>query len=243
VNSDFAQPVNSTIPTLFLHGQYDPRLTTEYDVQVAQTLPNSYVYVVPGVSHQALLASPCAQTIAVAFVSDPSHEPASNCLTEVPPPAWVLPSDVYDTPAMVNLVQATMEPLNPLMLLLVVICLVVFIAALIRAVRGKALEPTIRWLSALVALLGMVALLVLIAIILSTLSNSTLIGFGIPGGMAWIRFLPLLVGVVAVVFTVLVGLLWLRRTSGSTRSLMFTSVVALAGLFVSIWLLTLGFLP
>lgn len=242
-NSDFAQPVNSTIPTLLLHGQYDPRLTTEYDVQVAQTLPNSYVYVVPAVSHQALLASPCAQAIATAFVSNPIQEPGSDCLTAVPAPAWILPSEVHATPAMVNLIQATMEPLNPLMLMLVVICLLVFAAALIRAVRVTTLEPAIRWLSALVALSGMVTLLVLIALILSTLSNSTLIGFGIPGSMAWIRFLPLVVGVVAAVFVVLVGLQWLRRTSESTRSVILTSVVAIAGLYVSAWLLTLGFLP
>jgi pimeloyl-ACP methyl ester carboxylesterase len=243
VNRDFAQPVNSTIPTLFLHGQYDPRLTTDYDVQVAQTLPNSYVYVVPGVSHQALLASRCAQTIAATFVSDPAQEPASNCLAEVPAPNWVLPSAVYATPAMVNLIQATMEPLNPLTLLLIMICLVVFVIALVSAVRGKTQAPVTRGLTALVALLGLVTLLVLITIILTTLKSSTLIGFGIPGGMAWIRFLPLLAGIAAVAFAVLVGVCWLRRVSGSTRSLIFTTVVAIAGLFVSGWLLTLGFLP
>ena len=241
-SSDFSQPVTSDIPTLLLHGQYDPRLTTEYAFQVAQTLPNSYTYIVPGVSHQATLSS-CAQTIAAAFISNPTQEPTSNCLNETPAPAWVLPSEIYATPAMVNLIQATMEPLNPLTLLLVVICLLVFAAALIRAVRGKTLEPVICWLSALVALSGMVTLLVLIAQILSNLSNSTLVGFGIPGGMAWIRFLPLLVGVVAAVFTLLVGLHWLRRTSEPTRSLIFSSVVAIAGLFVGGWLLTLGFLP
>jgi pimeloyl-ACP methyl ester carboxylesterase len=242
-NSDFAQPVSSPIPTLFLHGQYDPRLTTDYDVQVAATLPNSYIYVVPGVSHQALLTSPCAQTIAAAFVSDPTHEPASNCLTEVPVPAWVLPSAVYATPAMVNLIQATMEPLNPLTLLLVVICLVVFVIALISAVRGKTQTPAIRWLSGLVALLSLVTLGSLIGIILTTLRNGTLIGFGIPGAVAAIRFLPLITGAFAVVLAVMVVSLWLRRIPGSTRSAIFTSAVAIAGLFVSGWLLRLGFLP
>ena len=242
-NSDFVQPVNSTIPTLLLHGQFDPRLTTEYDLQVAQTLSDSYRYVVPSVSHQALLASPCAQSIAVAFVSDPSHEPASGCLDEIPAPAWVLPGAVYATQAMVNLVHATMEPLNPLLLLTLVICLLIFVAALIYAMRRTAHEPAIRWLSALVALLSLVTLLVLIAIIVTTLSNSTLIGFGIPGSLAAIRFLPLVAGAVTVVFVVLAGLHWLQRRSESTRNVMFTSAVAVAGLFVSVWLLTLGFLP
>ena len=242
-SADFAQPVSSTIPTLLLHGQYDPRLTSEYDLQVAQTLPNSYVYVVPGVSHQALLTSPCAQTIATAFVSDPSHEPASGCLDEVPAPAWVLPDAVHATPAMVNLINATMEPLNPVMLVLLVMCLLIFVAALIKSVRGAAQVPTIRWLSAVVALLSMVTLLVLIAIILTTLRNSTLIGFGIPGGMAWVRFLPLVTGGVAILLAGLVGLRWLRQSSQSMQNPLFTSVVAVAGLLVSVWLLTLGFLP
>jgi hypothetical protein len=144
---------------------------------------------------------------------------------------------------MVNLVRATMEPLNPVILLLIVICLLVFVAALIAAVRGKNQARPVRWMSALVALLSLVTLLALIAIVLATLTNGTLISFGIPGAAAMVRFLPLLTGVTAVVFAVLVGLRWLRRESGSTRNFLFTSVVAAAGLFVSGWLLTLGFMP
>ena len=217
-SSDFAQPVNSDIPTLLLHGQYDPRLTPDYDAQVARTLPNSYAYIVPGVSHQAVLFSPCAQTIAAAFVANPSQEPASDCLAQVPPPAWVLPGEVYATPAMVNLVRATMEPLNPLMLLLLVICLLIFLAALIAALRSKTRTSALRWLSALVALLGLITLLALIAIILTTLTNGTLIAFGIPGSAALIRFLPLVAGILAVALAGLVLLRWLRRASESTRN-------------------------
>jgi hypothetical protein len=241
-SSDFSQPVNSDIPTLLLHGQYDPRLTTDYAFQVAQTLPNSYAYIVPGVSHQATFSS-CAQSIAVAFIGSPTQEPATGCLAEVTAPQFVLPGDLHATPAMMNLVNATMEPLNPLMLGLVVICLLVFIAALIGAVRGKAQTRTIRWLSALVALLGLVALLTLIAIILATLTSGALIGFGIPGSVALIRFLPLVAGAFAVALAVMTVLQWLSRIPGSTRSVVFTSGVAIAGLFVSAWLLTLGFLP
>jgi len=241
--ADFAQPVNSTIPTLLLHGQYDPRLTTEYDAQVAKTLPNSYAAIVPGASHAVVSASPCAQQIAAAFVNDPSQEPATGCLTEIAAPAWVLPSDVYVTPAMVNLVYATMQPPNPLTLLLAVICLLVFAAALIRAARGSAQGSAIRWLSALVALLSLVTLVVLIAVIMTNLINGTLIGFGIPGGVAAVRFLPLISGVLAAALAVLAGWHWLHRASGSTRSLFFPSAIAVAGLFVSGWLLTLGFLP
>jgi pimeloyl-ACP methyl ester carboxylesterase len=241
-SSDFSQPVNSDIPTLLLHGQYDPRLTTDYASQVAQTLPNSYSYIIPGVSHQATFSS-CAQTIAAAFISSPTQELAAGCLAEVAAPRFVLPGDIHATPAMINLVKATMEPLNPLMLALVVICLLVFVAALIGAVRGRTQARPIRWLSALVALLSIITLLVLIGIILTSLSNSTLIGFGIPGTVALIRFLPLVTGAFAVALAVMMVLLWLRRIPGSTRGTIFTSVAAIAGLFVSGWLLTLGFLP
>jgi hypothetical protein len=241
-NSDFSRPLTSDIPTLLLHGQYDPRLTTDYAFQVAQTLPNSYTYVVPGVSHQATFSS-CAQSIALAFIGSPTQEPTTACLAEVAAPQFVLPGDLHATPAMMNLVNATMEPLNPLMLGLVVICLLVFVAALIGAVRGKTQARTIRWLSALVALLSLATLLTLIAIILATLTNGTLIGFGIPGSVALIRFLPLVAGAFSAALAVMTVLLWLRRTPGSIRGAIFTSVVAFAGLFVSAWLLTLGFLP
>jgi hypothetical protein len=241
-SSDFSQPVNSDIPTLLLHGQYDPRLTIDNAFQVAQTLPNSYAYGVPGVSHQATF-SRCAQTIALAFIGSPTQEPATGCLPEVAAPQFVLPGDIHATPAMINLVNATIEPLNPLMIVLVIICLLVFVVALIGAVRGKTQTRSIRWLSALVALTGLVTLLTLIAIILATLTNSTVIGFGIPGTVALIRFLPLVAGTFAVALAVMIVFLWLRRISGSTRVSIFTSPVAIAGLFSSGWLLTLGFLP
>ena len=136
-----------------------------------------------------------------------------------------------------------MEPLNPLTLGLVVICLLIFVAGLIVAVRAKSQVGAIRWLSALVALLGLVTLLTLIAIILATLTNGAIIGFGIPGGAALIRFMPLVMGVFAVVLAAMVALLWLRHIPVSTRNAIFTSMIAIAGLFVSGWLLTLGFLP
>ena len=217
-SSDFSQPVNSDIPTLLLHGQYDPRLTTDYAPQVAQT-------------------------IAVAFISSPTQEPSTGCLAEVAAPQFVLPGDIHATPAMLNLVNATLEPLNPLLLALVVICILVFVVALIGAGRGKTQTRTIRWLSAVVALLSLVTLITLIAIILATLTNGALIGFGIPGTVALIRFLPLVAGAFAVALSVMVVLLWLRRIPGSTRGTLFSSAIAIAGLFVSGWLLTLGFLP
>jgi NADH:ubiquinone oxidoreductase subunit K len=240
--ADFAEPVHSDIPTLLLHGQYDPSLTPEYDTQIAATLPNSYHYVVPNAGHLVVQVSPCAQQIVTAFVRDPSREPATGCLDEALAPAWVLPDAIYATPAMVNLVRATMEPVNPLTLALVAISLLIFVAALFGAVRVKTQPPVIRGLLALVALLSLAILLTLIGVILTTLSNGTLIGFGIPGGVALIRFLPLVAGGVAIALAVMV-ILFRRRASGSVRNLVFTSVVALAGLVVNGWLLTLGFLP
>ncbi|MBX3084669.1 MAG: alpha/beta fold hydrolase [Anaerolineae bacterium] len=243
---EFSMPVSSTIPALLLHGQYDPRLTTAYDTQVARSLPNSFAYIIPGVSHQALLTSPCAQAIAATFVSNPTHEPATGCLAEVTAQKFVLPDELYPTSAMVNLTYATLEPLNPLLLVLLLICIVTFIAGLFSTIHRKTQSLAIRWLSALVALLGLVTLLALIGVVLINLSNSTLIGFGIPASMAWVRFLPLIIGIAAIILTLLMGRLWLLRSwraSTSIRSRIYTSAIALAGLFVSVWLLTLGFLP
>ena len=67
--------------------------------------------------------------------------------------------------------------------------------------------------------------------------------FGIPGTVALIRFLPLVVDTFAVALAVMTVLQWFRRLLGSTRDTIFISAVAVAGLFVSGWLLTLGFLP
>jgi hypothetical protein len=136
-----------------------------------------------------------------------------------------------------------MEPMNPLLPLLVVICLLIFIAALVAAIRGKAQSSAVRWLMALVALSGLVTLLTLSGIILTTLSNGTLIGFCIPGAVALVRFLPLVAAAFGLALTVLAVARWLRPVPGAVRSMIFTSLVAVAGLFISGWLLSLGFRP
>lgn len=75
-------PAVSNIPTLLLVGEYDYRLPFASAHTIRRTLPHSVAYEVPGAGHSVLNAGqPCAAALMLAFVSDPTREPDSRCLT------------------------------------------------------------------------------------------------------------------------------------------------------------------
>jgi pimeloyl-ACP methyl ester carboxylesterase len=75
----------STIPTLLLSGSFDA-VTPPWTAQIAaRTLPNSTVTTIPGVGHDAVAKSPCAQRVLVSFLSTPSA-PNTSCVARLMPP-------------------------------------------------------------------------------------------------------------------------------------------------------------
>jgi len=82
---------NTEVPALVFNGQFDPVTPEVYGKAVASNLKNAYVYTFPGVGHVSLVAkanttgAACAQTIALAFLTDPNRAPDSRCLAEVKP--------------------------------------------------------------------------------------------------------------------------------------------------------------
>lgn len=73
-------PVTSAVPTLLLAGQIDPVTPPEWARQVAEGFSQAYVFEFEGVGHSVLGSSLCAQTVASAFLADPSQAPAPDCL-------------------------------------------------------------------------------------------------------------------------------------------------------------------
>jgi pimeloyl-ACP methyl ester carboxylesterase len=80
-----SEPVVSDTPTLLLSGEYDPATPPYFADRAAETLSNSFVYVVPGAGHVASLGGGCALDIVTAFLNDPMAEPDAFCLTGITP--------------------------------------------------------------------------------------------------------------------------------------------------------------
>lgn len=80
------QSVTSTIPTLVLAGELDPASPPVHGRLVAQNLPHSFFYEFPGIGHLAVYSTPCAESVADAFLNDPDTTPNSSCIREMTEP-------------------------------------------------------------------------------------------------------------------------------------------------------------
>lgn len=92
-SADVKRPLVSEIPVLLLEGDLDPVTPSAYARQVASHLPNSYFYEFPGIGHNILVSSECAREMAGAFLEDPSQEPDSRCVDELPGLAFDIESE------------------------------------------------------------------------------------------------------------------------------------------------------
>lgn len=84
-----ANPVTSTIPTLVMESEYDPITPPANGDLVAQTLPDSYKFLFPGVGHGAMLFNDCPTRIAIAFWSAPAQKPDGSCIASMGEPQFV----------------------------------------------------------------------------------------------------------------------------------------------------------
>jgi pimeloyl-ACP methyl ester carboxylesterase len=80
LDDDTSAPVVSDVPTLILSGEFDPNPPPGGGDLVAQTLSHSYVYTFPGLTHGAFSDSPCAQSITLDFLADPTRAPDAGCI-------------------------------------------------------------------------------------------------------------------------------------------------------------------
>jgi pimeloyl-ACP methyl ester carboxylesterase len=71
------EPLTSDIPTLLLNGEYDARTPAAFALHAAETLPNSFTYVLPYTGHAAISVGGCVIDIMQDFLDDPASEPAS----------------------------------------------------------------------------------------------------------------------------------------------------------------------
>ena len=69
----------SDIPTLLLSGQFDPATPPRWAAVAAETLSNSYSFVLPMTGHGVGMGTPCGQTLMSKFLESPTTNPVSPC--------------------------------------------------------------------------------------------------------------------------------------------------------------------
>ncbi len=86
-----SEPVASDIPTLLLSGQFDPTTPPRWANLAAETLSNSYSFVIPMGGHGVGLDTPCGRELMWYFLHRPDQSPDSSCLASDQPQF----SDIY----------------------------------------------------------------------------------------------------------------------------------------------------
>jgi pimeloyl-ACP methyl ester carboxylesterase len=77
------QAVTSDIPTLVTNGEYDPVTPPDNGHLAAQTLSKSFVFDFPETGHGSTLSGACPNSIAIAFVEDPTAKPDDSCIKDM----------------------------------------------------------------------------------------------------------------------------------------------------------------
>jgi pimeloyl-ACP methyl ester carboxylesterase len=78
------QPVASSIPTLLISGSFDTLTSLAGAEAVAARLSKAKIISIPGIGHAVAHQSPCAQTVIVSFLADPST-PDTSCVGTLKP--------------------------------------------------------------------------------------------------------------------------------------------------------------
>jgi pimeloyl-ACP methyl ester carboxylesterase len=77
------QPVESTVPTLILSGEFDPITPPAWGFHAAETLENAFAYEFPGIGHGASVADKCPLNMMIAFLLNPDRAPDESCILEM----------------------------------------------------------------------------------------------------------------------------------------------------------------
>jgi pimeloyl-ACP methyl ester carboxylesterase len=218
------EPVHSDLPVLLLAGAYDPYTPPSWSLHAAETLPNAYVYVFPGLGHGPLAYSRCARDIATAFWADPATPPDGSCIADMPRPDFLVPSDLYLTPGPYKLNTALYTVRDNLRLGLAGACLAAFALALVSvpvggwvARRRPSAPPHAPTRVALAVALAVSLLYLAFAAGLIwvvqrvSATNWLLLAFGLPAAAGSLFWLPRLAALLTPFLVVLAAWIWRVR--------------------------------
>ncbi len=231
-------PVKSDVPSLVFAGDFDPITPPAWGRRAAQTLESSFFFQFPGIGHAASVSHACPESIAVAFVQDPTREPDASCIDEMEPLSFV--TDLHTNSGVYRLSKALLVERKPgvvvawaaVALALLSGALWSWVAALIRRLMGRTAQEKpggagARWLTSSACALALVFLVGLGAALAVTASDNPLVlAFGVPGWAAPLFLLPILVALSTLGAVLLSARAW-RSAGWSPRRRLLHSVAIL----------------
>ena len=228
-------PVESSIPTLVLSGEFDPVTPPEYAAEAASSLSNSYVYTFPTGAHGAAMDGICQDQIINAFLDNPGQAPDGSCIAEEPTVEFFTPATVIDLPVIIDLVN--LGGTSGVELLLLVLFLVLLMTSLlvlpliwlIQKVVKKPkpvedgiiqpethLSPVLRfagWAPVITSILLIAFLTGLTADVFRlAFSYDNRLLYGVSGQIAWVFILPLIALLLTIWMIVATIIAWKNRT-------------------------------
>ena len=84
IPGDYLEPVHSSVPTLIISGSFDPVTPTSMAKEIASTLTNSTLFIIPEMPHspEGLTNEACLDKILIDFLSG-IQKPNSDCISTV----------------------------------------------------------------------------------------------------------------------------------------------------------------
>ena len=244
-------PVSSDIPTLVAAGKFDPITPPSYAELAASTLADSTYIEIPAAGHAAIPFSDCGEEVMAAFLNDPTQSPDTSCVAEVAPAGFT--TDVYMKPGVYRLAKllqgdmlnARLISLGTIVLLMLTSIIIWPVAWIVRyvgqpknaipATASKALG-----VSAFTSLLALGFVVGLALVVLQTVQNNPfLLGFGVPGNVSPLFYLPWLVIPATVAVSAFTVIAWKNRW-WSLAGRVHYSLVSLAFIGFVVWVTSLG---
>jgi pimeloyl-ACP methyl ester carboxylesterase len=242
------RPITVDIPTLVAAGEFDPITPPSHGRRVAAALPRSQYFEVPGAGHGALIRTPCARRLAVAFLNGPERALDTSCLDELPGLTFVTDLRIVPGVATATTRLAEGPGLGDIVwvastLLLLASTLIAWPASVLGGrLRGRPADAPgqdgrrlafpLAFLTALCAV-GFVAGLALVVRDVAT-RNPFILGFGLPGAAAPLLLLPWVTVALATATAVCAVLAWRRRWWGRWARLYLSAVAAAGASFVAL---------
>jgi pimeloyl-ACP methyl ester carboxylesterase len=244
-------PVVSSVPTLLTTGEYDPVTPTAFAEAAAEHLPAHYLYTFPGMGHGVVWANwydDCAADIAQQFLRDPTTEPDSSCIEEMPATRFVTGEDIHPTSAVYRFGSDVLQDRDPVPIAILGLSLLVFIATLIYGAvyglvwlgRRRGDAPGGAMLAAVTSSGLNLAYVGGMAIVLMN-TDSLILGFGLPSGVWPLLIVPFVALGAGILLTVLMVRAWMQGEGGLFPRVAL-SVSAFASLGFALWLLARGLL-
>lgn len=241
-------PITSTIPTLFVVGEYDPIVSPDWSDAAATTLDTSFVYKVPGMGHSPIIKSSCGQSLVAAFLDQPTRAP-DDCTAALTGLPFTTPDQIHSTAALYNLNGAFVSQRTPLRLWLGW-CFLLMVTAVIAmswgmwSWRGRStisrLTVVLAGLAASLHLVFVVGLVYMVQRVQMT--DPIMLGFGLPAAVRPLLVLPAIASLLSVILLVLVVWRWVKLP-WAMRARLFYTLTTLTLVGYASWLVWFDLLP